>query len=71
MDGIHAFGPGSIGWALIEHYRLTGDSEMVQGLRAADQGQRPVDAASTARSCRAWFRAATACGARACSRRCR
>jgi hypothetical protein len=25
MDGVHAFGPGSIGWALIEHYRLTGD----------------------------------------------
>jgi hypothetical protein len=27
MDGVHAFGPGSIGWALIEHYRLTGDKE--------------------------------------------
>ncbi|MHC4726071.1 MAG: hypothetical protein ACYS17_02495 [Planctomycetota bacterium] len=27
MDGVHAFGPGSIGWALIEHYRLTGDTE--------------------------------------------
>ena len=26
MDGVHAFGPGSIGWALIEHFRLTGDS---------------------------------------------
>jgi len=26
MDGIHAFGPGSIGWALIEHYRITGDA---------------------------------------------
>lgn len=26
MDGIHAFGPGSIGWALVEHYRLTGDT---------------------------------------------
>lgn len=26
MDGVHAFGPGSIGWALIEHYRLTGDA---------------------------------------------
>ena len=26
MDGVHAFGPGSIGWALIEHYRLTGDT---------------------------------------------
>jgi hypothetical protein len=25
MDGIHAFGPGSIGWALVEHYRLTGN----------------------------------------------
>jgi hypothetical protein len=27
MDGVHAFGPGSIGWALIEHYRLTGDAK--------------------------------------------
>ena len=27
MDSVHAFGPGSIGWALIEHYRLTGDGE--------------------------------------------
>jgi len=27
MDGVHAFGPGSIGWALVEHYRLTGDKE--------------------------------------------
>ena len=26
MDGVHAFGPGSIGWALIEHYRITGDA---------------------------------------------
>jgi hypothetical protein len=27
MDGIHAFGPGSIGWALVEHYRITGDQK--------------------------------------------
>jgi len=27
MDGVHAFGPGSIGWALVEHYLLTGDKE--------------------------------------------
>ncbi|MHB8861187.1 MAG: hypothetical protein ACYC6N_02200 [Pirellulaceae bacterium] len=27
MDGVHAFGPGSIGWALVEHYRMTGDKE--------------------------------------------
>lgn len=27
MDGVHAFGPGSIGWALVQHYRLTGDKE--------------------------------------------
>ncbi len=27
MDSVHAFGPGSIGWALVEHYRLTGDRE--------------------------------------------
>ena len=26
MDGVHAFGPGSIGWALIQHYWLTGDT---------------------------------------------
>jgi hypothetical protein len=32
MDGVHAFGPGSIGWALTEHYWLTGDTEW---LRAA------------------------------------
>lgn len=25
MDGIHAFGPGSIGWALAQHFWLTGD----------------------------------------------
>ncbi|MEI8123220.1 MAG: hypothetical protein WCI20_14405, partial [bacterium] len=27
MDGVHAFGPGSIGWSLIEHYRLSGDTK--------------------------------------------
>ena len=27
LDIPHAFGPGSIGWAMIEHYRLTGDTE--------------------------------------------
>ncbi len=32
MDGVHAFGPGSIGWALTEHYWLTGDTNW---LRAA------------------------------------
>lgn len=30
MDGVHAFGPGSIGWALIEHYWLTGDSQWLK-----------------------------------------
>ena len=30
MDGVHAFGPGSIGWALVEHYRLTGDTEWLK-----------------------------------------
>jgi hypothetical protein len=30
MDGVHAFGPGSIGWALIEHCRLTGDAKWFQ-----------------------------------------
>jgi len=27
MDGVHAFGPGSIGWALVEHYWLTDDEQ--------------------------------------------
>lgn len=27
MDGIHAFGPGSIGWAITEHYLMTGDKK--------------------------------------------
>lgn len=26
MDGIHAFGPGSIGWTVVEHYWLTRDT---------------------------------------------
>ena len=26
MDGIHAFGPGSIGWALTQHYWMSGNS---------------------------------------------
>jgi hypothetical protein len=30
MDGIHAFGPGSIGWALVEHYWLTGDQKWLK-----------------------------------------
>ncbi len=30
MDGVHAFGPGSIGWALVEHYRLTGDTRWLR-----------------------------------------
>jgi len=30
MDGVHAFGPGSIGWALSEHYWLTGDTEWLR-----------------------------------------
>ncbi len=48
MDGVHAFGPGSIGWALTEHYWMTGDREWLEDVRAADQGQRRLDAASTA-----------------------
>ena len=32
MDGVHAFGPGSIGLALTEHYWMTGD---IEWLRAA------------------------------------
>jgi hypothetical protein len=27
MDAVHAFGPGSIGFALIEHFRLSGDTQ--------------------------------------------
>ncbi len=30
MDGVHAFGPGSIGWALTEHYWLTGDTNWLR-----------------------------------------
>ncbi len=30
MDGVHAFGPGSIGWALTEHYWMTGDNEWLK-----------------------------------------
>ena len=30
MDGVHAFGPGSIGWALTKHYWLTGDAEWLK-----------------------------------------
>jgi hypothetical protein len=30
MDGVHAFGPGSIGWALTEHYWITGDKEWLK-----------------------------------------
>ena len=30
MDGVHAFGPGSIGWALAEHYWRTGDTEWLR-----------------------------------------
>jgi hypothetical protein len=32
MDGIHAFGPGSIGWALTEHYWLTGDKKWLEAV---------------------------------------
>lgn len=30
MDGVHAFGPGSIGLALTEHYWMTGDTEWLR-----------------------------------------
>ncbi len=30
MDTVHAFGPGSIGWALTEHYWMTGDTEWLK-----------------------------------------
>jgi hypothetical protein len=30
MDGVHAFGPGSIGWALTEHFWLTGDTQWLK-----------------------------------------
>jgi len=37
MDGVHAFGPGAIGWALIEHYRLTGDARWFKAAAARIQ----------------------------------
>jgi hypothetical protein len=30
MDGVHAFGPGSIGWVLAEHYWLTRDAKWLK-----------------------------------------
>ncbi len=30
MDGVHAFGPGSIGWAITQHYWMTGDVEWLK-----------------------------------------
>jgi len=30
MDVIHAFGPGSIGWAMMQHYWLTGDEKWLR-----------------------------------------
>jgi hypothetical protein len=30
MDGIHAYGPGCVGWALTEHYWMTGDREWLK-----------------------------------------
>jgi len=30
MDGVHAFGPGSIGWALTEHFWLSGDTNWLK-----------------------------------------
>lgn len=30
MDGIHAFGPGSIGWAIVQHYWLTHDERWLK-----------------------------------------
>jgi hypothetical protein len=30
MDSVHAMGPGAIGYALVEHYRLTGDREWLR-----------------------------------------
>jgi hypothetical protein len=32
MDGVHAFGPGSIGWALTQHYWLTGDAKWLEAV---------------------------------------
>ena len=34
MDGIHAFGPGSIGWALTQHYWMSGDKEWLKANEA-------------------------------------
>jgi len=32
MDGIHSFGPGSIGWALTQHFWMTGDKEWLKAV---------------------------------------
>ena len=48
MDGIHAFGPGSIGWALDRTLLADRRRQVAESRRAADQGQRPVDAAAAA-----------------------
>lgn len=34
MDTIHAFGPGSIGWALAQHYQMTGDTKWLKANEA-------------------------------------
>ena len=34
MDTIHAFGPGSIGWALSQHYEMTGDTAWLKANEA-------------------------------------
>jgi hypothetical protein len=34
MDGVHAFGPGSIGWALTQHYWMTGDNAWLKASAA-------------------------------------
>ena len=41
MDGVHAFGPGSIGWALTEHYWLTGDTQWLKASAATDRQPMP------------------------------
>ena len=45
---LHAMGPGAIMFALVEHFRLSGDGEWLKAKRAADESQRRVDFAPEA-----------------------
>ena len=71
MDGVHAFGPGSIGWALTEHYWLTGDTDWLKAAAPRIKANAEWMLRQRQVVAQAWFRAANVSGARACNRRCR